>query len=94
MLTGASITTAHGSVHGLAPVEAFSENPVHIQYPQHYTSPVNQSHHQSTSSTIFTFGRSLGSDPYLVGEIGLSTFTQSEPNLGSLPVDEVKGPDS
>ena len=94
MLTGASITTAHGSVHGLAPVEAFSENPVHIQYPQHYSSPVIQSHHHSTPSTIFTPGRSLGSDPYFVGDPGLSTFTQSEPNLGSLPADEVKGSDS
>ena len=94
MLTGASITTAHGSVHGLAAVEAFSENPFHIQYPQHYSFPVIQSYHHSTSSTIFTAGRSLGSDEYLVGDPSLSTFTQSEPNLGSLPVDEVKGPDS
>ena len=94
MLTGASITTAHGSVHGVAPVEPFSENPVHIQYPQHHSSPVIQTHHHSTPSTIFTPGRSLGSDSYLVGDPGLSTFTQSEPNLGSLSVDEVKGPDS
>ena len=94
MLTGASFTTAHGSVHGQAPVEPFSENPVHIQYPQHYSSPVIQTHHHSTPSTIFTPGRSLGSDLYLVGDPGLSTFTQSEPNLGSLPFDEVKRPDS
>ena len=95
MLTGASITTAHGSVHGLAPVEPFSENPIHIHYSQHYSSPVTvQTHHHSAPSTIFTPGRSLGSDEYLVGDPGLSTFTQSEPNLGSLPVDEVKGPDS
>ena len=94
MLTGASITTAHGSVHGQAPVEPFTANPVHIQYPQHYSSPVIQTHHHSTPSTIFTPGRSLGSDLYLVGDPGLSTFTQSEPNLGSLPFDEVKRPDS
>ena len=94
MLTGASITTAHGSVHGLAPVEPFTTNPVHIQYPQHYSSPVIQTHHHSTPSTIFTPGRSLGSDSYLVGDPGLSTFTQSEPNLGGLSVDEVKRPDS
>ena len=84
MLTGASITTAHGSVHGVAPVELFTANPVHIQYPQHYSSPVIQSHHHSTPST----------DSYLVGDPGLSTLTQSEPNLGSLSVDEVKRPDS
>ena len=90
MLTGASITTAHGSVGGQAPVEPFSENPAHIQYPQHYSSPVIQTHHQSTPSTIFTSGISLGSDSYLVGDPGLS----SEPSFGSLSVDEVKGPDS
>ena len=39
-------------------------------------------------------GRSLGSDSYLVSDPGLSAFTQPEPNLGILPVDEVKGPDS
>ena len=94
MLTGASITTAHGSVHGHTPVEPFTANPVHIQYPQHYSSPVIQTDHYSTLSSIFTPGRSLGSDSYLVGDPGLSTFTQSEPNLGSLSVDEVKGPDS
>ena len=94
MLAGASITTAHGSFHSLALVEPFIDNPVHIQYPQHYSSPISQSHHHSTPSTIFIPGRSLGSDSYLVGDPGLSTFTQSEPNLGSLPVDEVKGPDS
>ena len=93
MLTGASFTTAHGSVHGQAPVEPFSENPVHIQYPQHYSSPVIQTHHHSTPSTIFTPGRSLGSDSYLVGDPDLSTFTQSEPSLESLSVDEVKRPD-
>ena len=94
MLTAASITTAHGSVHGLAPVEPFTTNPVHIQYPQHYSSPVIQTDHYSTLSSIFTPGRSLGSDSYLVGDPGPSTFTQSEPNLGSLPFDEVKRPDS
>ena len=94
MLTAASITTADGSVHGQAPVEPFSENPVHIQYPQHYSSSVIQTHHHSTPSTIFTPGRSLGSDSYLVGDPGPSTFTQSEPNLGSLSFDEVKRPDS
>ena len=94
MLTGASITTAHGSVHGLADVEPFTANPVHIQYPQRYSFPVIQTHHHSTPSTIFTSGRSLGSDEYLVGYPGLSTFTWSAPNLGSLPVDEVKRPDS
>ena len=94
MLTAASITTTHGSVHGLAPVEPFTTNPVHIQYPQHYSSPVIQTDHYSTLSSIFTPGRSLGSDSYLVGDPGLSTFTQSEPNLGSLPFDEVKRPDS
>ena len=93
MLTGASINTAHGLVHGQTPVEPFSENLVHIQYPQHYSSPL-QTHHHSTPSTVFTPGRSLGSDSYLVGDPGLSTFTQSEPNLGSLPFDEVKRPDS
>ena len=93
MLTAASITTAHGSVHGLAPVEPFTTNPVHIQYPQHYSSPVIQTDHYSTLSSIFTPGRSLGSDSYLVGDPGLSTFTQSEPSLGSLSVDEVKRPD-
>ena len=91
MLTEASITTAHGSVHGQAPVEPFSENHGHIQYPQHYSSPVIQTHHHSTPSTIFTPGRSLGSDSYLVGDPGLSTFTQFEPNLGSLSADEVRG---
>ena len=90
MLTGASITTAHGSVHGQAPVEPFTANPVHIQYPQHYSSPVIQTHHHSTPSSIFTPGRSLGSDSYLVGDPGLS----SEPSFGSLSVDEVKRPDS
>ena len=94
MLTGASITTAHGSVHGQAPVEPFSENHVHIQYPQHYSSPVIQTHHHSTPSTIFTPGRSSGSDEYVVGDPGLSTFTQCEANLGSLPADEVKRPNS
>ena len=89
MLTETSITTAHGSVHGLAPVELFSENPDHIQYPQHYSSPVIQSHHYSTPSTIFTPGTSLGSDSYLVGDPGLSKFTQSEFTLESIPVDEV-----
>ena len=92
MLTGASITTAHGSVHGQAPVEPFTENPVPIQHPQHYSSPVTvQTHHHSAPSTIFTPGRSLGSDSYLVGDPGLSTFTQFEPNLGSLSADEVRG---
>ena len=77
------------------PVEPFSENPVHIQYPQHYSSPVTvQTHHHSALSTIFTHGRSLGSDEYLVGDPDLSTFTQSEPNLRSLPADEVKRPNS
>ena len=94
MLTGASITTAHGSVHGLAPVEPFTANPVHIQYPQHYSSPVIQTHHHSIASTIFTPGRSSGSDEYVVGDPGLSTFTQCEANLGSLPADEVKRPNS
>ena len=94
MLTGASITTAYGSVHGVAPVKPFTANPVHTQYPQHYSSPVIQTHHHSTPSTIFTPGRSLGSDLYLVGDPGLSTFTQSEPNLASFPFDEVKRPDS
>ncbi|CAH3172277.1 unnamed protein product [Porites lobata] len=65
MLTGASITTAHGSVHGQAPVEPFSENHGHIQYPQHYSSPVIQTHHHSTPSTMFTPGRSLGSERFL-----------------------------
>ena len=36
----------------------------------------------------------VASDSYLVGNPGLSTFKQSEPNLGSLPFDEVKRPDS
>ena len=36
----------------------------------------------------------MGSDSYLVGDPLLSSFTQLEPNLGSLPVDEVKRPDS
>ena len=94
MLTGASITTAHGSVHGQAPVEPLTANPVHIQYPQHYSSPVIQTHHHSTPSSISTSGRSLGSDSYLVGDSGLSTFTQSESNLGSLSVNEVKRSDS
>ena len=94
MLTGASITTAHGLVHGLAPVKRLTANPVHIQYPQHYSSPVIQTHHHSTPSTIFTPGRSSGSDEYVVGDPGLSTFTQCEANLGSLPADEVKRPNS
>ena len=95
MLTGASITTAHGSVHGQAPVEPFTANPVQIQYPQHYSAPVTrQTHHHSAPSTIFTPERSLGSDSYLVGDPDLSTFTQFEPNLGSLSVDEVKRLDS
>ena len=89
MLTGASITRAHGSVHGLAPVELFSENPVHIQCPQHYSSPVIQTHQHSVPSTIFNPGTSLGSDSYLVGDPGLSKFTQSESTLESIPVDEV-----
>ena len=38
MLTGASITTAHGSAHCQAPVEPFTANPVHILYQQHYSS--------------------------------------------------------
>ena len=94
MLTGASITATHGSVHGLAPVEPFTTNPIHIQYPQHYSSPVIQTHQHSIASTIFTPGRSLGNDSYLVGDSGLSTFTQSESNLGSLSVNEVKRSDS
>ena len=73
------------------PVEPFSENPVHIQYPQHYSFPVTvQTHHHNAPSTVFTHERSLGSDEYLVGDPDLSTFTQSEPNLRSLPADEVE----
>ena len=85
MLAEASIPTAHGSSHGLVP---------HVQYSEHYASPDIHTHHHSATSTIFTPGGSLATDPYLISGPGPSTVTQEEPIDEVMRPEKSDGPDS
>ena len=78
MLAEASIPTALGSSHGLVP---------QVRHSEHYASPDIHTHRHSATSTIFTSGGSLATDPYLISGPGPSTVTQDE------PIDEVMMPD-
>ena len=85
MLAEASLSTAHGSSHGLVP---------HVQYSEHYASPDIHTHHHSATSTIFTPGGSLATDPYLISGPGPCTVTQEEPIDEVMMPDKSDGPDS
>ena len=85
MLTEASISTAHGSSHGLVP---------QVQYSEHFSSPDIHTHHHSAPSTIFTPGESLATDPHLISGSGPSTVTQDEPIDEVMMSDKSNGPDS
>ena len=90
MLAVLSISTAHGSSHGLTPAATYSGTLLHdVQYSQHYSSPDIYTYHHSAPSTILTPGGSLGNDSHLFRGSGLSTVTQDEPEVGCLSVNEV-----
>ena len=85
MLAEASLSTAHGSNHGLVP---------HVQHSGNYCSPDIHTHHQSAPSTIFTPGGPLATDPYLISGPGPSTVTQEEPIDEVMRPNKSDGPDS